>query len=89
MLLVVDDNVVVVDDDDDVDVDVDVDHLSSRPDRVIRLHSHQIGGVVVPTANLQHGFGGLDDSLCTALCVQDSIAQEACSKFSSKKSHRS
>ena len=50
-----------------VDVDDD-DHLSSRPDRVIRLHSHQIGGVVVPTANLQHGFGGLDDSLHRSMC---------------------
>ena len=55
------------------------DHLSSRPDRMIRLHGHQVGGVVlpdgdlagggaVPAANLQHGVGGLDDSLHRQVC---------------------
>ena len=55
------------------------DHLSSRPDRVIRLHGHQVGGVVlpdgdlagggaVPAANLQHGVGGLDDSPHRSMC---------------------
>ena len=48
-------------------------HLGHRPDRVVRLHGHQVGGVVlpdgdlagggaVPAADLQHRVGGLDES---------------------------
>ena len=60
------------------DISKDSD-LSSRPDSVVRLHGHQVGGVVlpdgdlagggaVPAANLQHGVGGLDDSPHRSMC---------------------